>query len=76
MVCGLMNEHKLGRILAGIDMNTYWYSLSAGKQNKGVKLSCKTNQVKLHKKYKEEKIKKEKKDKEKENKEKEKQKVN
>lgn len=60
-----MSEHKIGRLLKGVDMNVFWYCLAVGKQNRNVKIPGKVNQIKLHKKYKEEKLKKEKKEKEK-----------
>lgn len=56
-----MSELKIGRLLKGTDLNTYWYCMSVGKMNKGVKMSGRTDQAKIHKKYKKEKDKKDKK---------------
>jgi len=60
-----MNEHKIARVLVGIDFDEYWYCLGAGVQNRGVPRKNRVDAVKVHKKYKVEKEKKEKKDKEK-----------
>lgn len=56
-----MSDLKIGRLLKGTDQNLYWYCMSVGKMNKGVKVKGRVDQIKLHKKHKEEKDKKDKK---------------
>lgn len=58
-----MKELRIGRLIMGIDTNTYFYCLGAGKQNRGCKMKNSVDQIKLRKKHKEEKEKKDKKDK-------------